>query len=196
MEWENIPNSFGVELRVALDPSMNSSRRLMKMSYSSGVSMEEVLSAGQTIGRVYRSVIGFFMMTRIILPLYLTTHFLMSNLTVHPASVSTRITKREAIDNSGTMCPTGVVRRPGIMMSHMCVDIIQRPSANTTLSGHIVFCLLWTNVPSKTKIWVAPESAIPSFDACNHPRGVYPFGLLSWGKQVECQLETCRHRAI
>ncbi len=89
----------------------------------------------------------------------------MSNLTVHPASVSTRIPKREAIDNSGTMCPTRVVGRSGIMMSHMGVDITRRPSANATLSGHVVFCLLWTGVPSMTKIWVAPESAIASFNA-------------------------------
>jgi hypothetical protein len=46
----------------------------------------------------------------------------------------------------------------------MCVDITQRPSANATLSGHIVFHLLWTGMPSMTKIWVAPESAIASFD--------------------------------
>ena len=65
------------------------------MSCSSGVSMEEVLSAGPTKGRVHRSVVGSFMPTNIILPLYLTTHFLMSNLTVHPASVSTWIPKRE-----------------------------------------------------------------------------------------------------
>ena len=50
-------------------------------------------------------------------------------------------------------------------MSHMCVDITRRPSANATLSGHFVLRLLWTGVPSMTKIWVAPESAITSFDA-------------------------------
>jgi hypothetical protein len=50
-------------------------------------------------------------------------------------------------------------------MSHMWVDITQCSSANATLSGHVVFRLLWTGVPSMTKIWVAPESAIASFDA-------------------------------
>ncbi len=102
---------------------------------------------------------------KIILPLYLTTHFLLSNFTVHPTSVSTRIPKREAIDNSGTMCPMSVVGRPGIMMSHMCVDITRCPLANATLSGHIVCRLLWTGMLSMTKIWVALESAIASFDA-------------------------------
>ena len=97
------------------------------------------LPAEPTIGRVHRSVVGSFMPVNIILPLYLTTHFSMSNLTVHPASVSTRIPKREAIDNSGTMCPTSVIGRPGIIISHMCVDITLRPSANATLSKHVIF---------------------------------------------------------
>jgi hypothetical protein len=100
-----------------------------------------------------------------ILPLYLTTHFLLSNFTVHPASVCTRIPKKEAMDNSGTMCPVSIVGRPGIMMSHMCVDITRRPSANATLSRHVVCCLLWTGVLSMTKVWVVPESAIASFNA-------------------------------
>ena len=51
------------------------------------------------------------------------------------------------------------------MMSHMCVDITRRSSANATFSRHVVFCLLWMGMPSMTKIWVAPESAIASFDA-------------------------------
>ncbi len=50
-------------------------------------------------------------------------------------------------------------------MSHMCVDITRHPSANAAFSGHVVCRLLWTGVPSMTKIWVAPESAIASFDA-------------------------------
>ena len=51
------------------------------------------------------------------------------------------------------------------MMSHMCVDITHHPSANATFSGHTVFHLLWRGMPSMTKIWVAPESAIVSFNA-------------------------------
>ena len=86
-----------------------------RASCSSGVSVsiDEVLSAGPTIGKAHWSVVGSFMPTKKKFPLYLTTHF-SSNLTVHPASVSTRIPKREAIDNSGTMCPMRVVWRPGI----------------------------------------------------------------------------------
>jgi hypothetical protein len=84
---------------------------------------------------------------------------------VHPASVRARIPNREAMDNSGTMCHTRVVGRPGSTMSHICVDIIRRPSANATLRGQVVICLLRTGVPSITKISVAPKSAIASLGA-------------------------------
>jgi hypothetical protein len=79
--------------------------------------------------------------------------------------MSTGIPKREAMDNSGTMCPMRVVGRPGITMSHICVDSTRWPSAYVTLRGHVVFCLLRTGVPSIMKIWVNPESAITSFVA-------------------------------
>ena len=105
------------------------------------------------------------MPVKILFPLHLTTHFLLSNLTVHPAAVRTQIPNKDAIDNSRTICPTSVVGSPGIIMTHICVDVTRRPSANATFSGHVVFCLLWTGIPSLTKIWVAPESAIASVDA-------------------------------
>ena len=117
--WDNNPNS--------LAPSINSSRRSTNASCSSWVIfgtshvfIGEVLPVELMIGRVHRSVVGSFMPVNIILPFYLTTHFSMSNfLTVHPASMSTWIPKRKAIDNSGTVCPTSVVGRPGIIILHM-----------------------------------------------------------------------------
>jgi hypothetical protein len=48
-------------------------------------------------------------------------------------------------------------------MSHMCVDMTTHPSVRATCRGHVVFHLLTTGVPSMTKIWVAPESAMESF---------------------------------
>ncbi len=145
--------------------SKNSSRRVTNGSCSASSSKWVVLPAGPMIERVQRSVVGSFIPTKIVLSLYLMTHFLLLNFTMHPASMSTRIPKREAMDNSGTMFPTRVVARPGITMSHICVDSTRQPSANATLRGHVVFCLLRTSVPSITKIWVAPESAIASFGA-------------------------------
>ncbi len=81
---------------------------------------------------------------------------------MHPASVRTLIPNREAIDNSGTMCPTRDVGRPGSIISHICVDITRRPSANATFRGQVVIRLLRTGVPSIMNICVAPESAIAS----------------------------------
>ena len=49
-------------------------------------------------------------------------------------------------------------------MSHICVDMTRRLSANAIFNGHVVFRLLWTGIPSMTKIWVAPESVIASLD--------------------------------
>ena len=152
-------------VHAAFARSINSSRRLSNASCSTWVSVGEVLPADPTIGRVHRSVVGSFIPVKIIFPLYLTTHFSLSNLTVHPAAVRTRIPNKEVIDNSGTIWPTSFVGSPGIIMSHICVDITRRPSANATFSGHVVSRLLWTGMPSMTKIWVAPESAIASFDA-------------------------------
>ncbi len=143
--------------------SKNSSRRVTNSSCSAPSFRWVVLPAGPMIGRVQRSVVGSFIPTKIVLLLYLMTHFLLSNFTVHPTSISTRIPKREAMDNSGTMCPTRVVGRPGITMSHICVDSTRRPSANATLRRHVVFCLLRTGVPSIMKIWIAPKSSIASF---------------------------------
>ncbi len=154
-----------LEKLALLVASKNSSRRVTNGSCSASSLRWVALPAGLMIRRVQRSVVGSFIPTKIVLPLYLMTHFLLSNFTMHPASVSTRIPKREAMDNSGMMCPTRVVGRPGITMSHICVDSTQQPLANVTLRGHVVFCLLRTGVPSITKIWVAPKSAITSFGA-------------------------------
>ena len=88
----------------------------------------------------------------------------MSNVTVHPTSVRTRIPKSEAMESSGMMWPVNVTGRPGMSTSHMCVDITFRPSARATLSGCLVGRLLVTGVPSMMKIYVAPESAIAVAD--------------------------------
>ena len=61
------------------------------------------------------------------------------------------------------MWPVRTVGNPLICMSHMCVDITILPSASTTFRGCIVVCLLTMGVPSITKKWVAPESAMAFF---------------------------------
>ncbi len=99
---------------------------------------------------------------------------------MHSASVRTRIPNREAIDNSGTMCPTRVVGRPGSIISHICVDITRCPSANATFRGQVVIRLLRTGVPSITNMCVAPESAIASLGVmvpCGHDCFVWTFAV-------------------
>jgi hypothetical protein len=47
-------------------------------------------------------------------------------------------------------------------MSHICVVQTCRPSGNVALSGQVVHLLFLTGVPSITKIWIVPESAMAS----------------------------------
>ncbi len=60
------------------------------------------------------------------------------------------------------MCPVNVVGSPGISTSHMCVDLICRPSGRLTVRGFVAGCLFFTSAPSIMKIDVAPVSAIAS----------------------------------
>lgn len=123
---------------------------------------------------------GSFAPFKIMSPLYRTMQLFLSNVTVHPASVSTRIPNSEAMDRSGMMWPMSTVGRPFILMSHMCVDMTSRPSANATLRGRVVGRLLSTGVPSITKIWVAPESAMASC-VCRRMPANPTFSRGTWG---------------
>ena len=58
--------------------------------------------------------------------------------------------------------PVRIVGRPGICISHTCVDLIFVPFGRLILSGFVVTYLLWTGIPSMMKIAVAPVSAIAS----------------------------------
>jgi hypothetical protein len=61
------------------------------------------------------------------------------------------------------MCPVNVVvGSPGISTSHMCVDLICRPSGRLIVRGFVAGLLFFTSAPSIMKIDVAPVSAIAS----------------------------------
>jgi hypothetical protein len=60
------------------------------------------------------------------------------------------------------MCPVNVVGSPGILTSHMCVDLICRPSGRLIVRGFVAVHLFFTSTPSIMKIDVAPVSAIAS----------------------------------
>ena len=110
--------------------------------------------------RVHRSVDGSLYPRKITILLYLTTHFSLSKVTVHPALHSTRIPNKDAILIPGTICPINTVGRPGIVMSHVCVDITFLPSGRLIVIGFNVGRIFSMGVPAMTKIDVAPVSAI------------------------------------
>jgi hypothetical protein len=112
------------------------------------------------IGSVHKSVAGSFNPRKITCSLYITSHFNLVNTTGHPASHSTRMPINDAIVNFGTMCPVKIVGRPGIVMSHMCVDFTLLPSGKVIVNGCNEGCKLLTGVPSMINMEVAPVSAI------------------------------------
>jgi hypothetical protein len=67
-----------------------------------------------------------------------TVHLLLSKVTSPPTFVKTRILNSKAIDKTGIICPIRTKGRPSMCMSHMCVDTTCLPSANVTLSEHVV----------------------------------------------------------
>ena len=100
----------------------------------------------------------------------------------------------EAIERSGMMCPVSIVGSPSILMSHMCVDRTIRPSANATFNGCVVGCLLTTGVPSITKIWVAPESAMASYVSRRNPANPALSVFTRWSSA--CALNDRRDRFV
>ena len=83
-----------------------------------------------------------------------------SNTTVQPALHSGRMPIKEAMARWGTMCPVKMVGRPGIAISHLCVERTMLPSGKLILSGFLDSRLLSTSTPSMIKIDVAPVSAM------------------------------------
>jgi hypothetical protein len=62
------------------------------------------------------------------------------------------------------MCPVKIlVGRPGIVMSHMCVNFTLLPSGKLIVNGCNEGCKLLTGVPSMINMKVAPVSAIAWF---------------------------------
>ncbi len=112
------------------------------------------------IGRVHRSVLGSLYPHKIILLLYLTTHFLSLNVTVHSALHNTLIPNSDAILILGTMSPINTVGRPGMVMLHVCVDLTLLPSGRLIVIRLMVGFIFSMGMPSITKIDVAPVSAI------------------------------------
>ena len=60
----------------------------------------------------------------------------------------------------GTMCPINRLGRPGIKISHMCVDVIRFPLGRLMVIGFVARRMLCAGAPAITKTYVAPVSAI------------------------------------
>ena len=65
----------------------------------------------------------------------------------------------------GTMDPVNTIGRPGIFMSHMCVDVTLLPSGKLIVIGLFVVRMFLTSVPFMMNIEVAPVLAIASVEA-------------------------------
>ena len=50
------------------------------------------------------------------------SHFVSVKITLHPALHRTWMPMSDAIDNPGTICPVRIIRRPGMLISHSCVE--------------------------------------------------------------------------
>jgi hypothetical protein len=67
---------------------------------------------------------------------------------------------RDAIVKDGTMCPVNIVGRPGILISHTCVDWTFVPSGKLIVRGDTTIHLLSMAAPSMMKMEAAPMAAI------------------------------------
>jgi hypothetical protein len=72
---------------------------------------------------------------------------------------------RDAIVSDGMICHVSTVGRPGIVMSHTCVDHIVLPSGKFIVRADKAIRLLSTSAPSIMKIDVAPVSVMAWFVA-------------------------------
>jgi hypothetical protein len=103
-----------------------------------GLSIDCVPSSiSALMGSVHRSVDGSFFPHKIMFPLYHMFHLFLVNNTLHPASHRTLILLNDGIVNLGTTCPTSTFGRPGIVMSHVCVDFTFVPSSRLMVSGRM-----------------------------------------------------------
>jgi hypothetical protein len=62
--------------------------------------------------------------------------------------------------SEGTICPVNTVKRPGIWMSHTCVDWICFLSGKLIVRGVTASHLFSTSAPAMMKMEVEPVSAM------------------------------------
>jgi hypothetical protein len=112
------------------------------------------------IGSIHKSVDASLNPLKMTFSLYTTSHSLSSNISFHPALHNGLMPIRDATANVGTMWPVRVHGRPGMFMSHSCVNLTFLPSGRLIIKGFFVILLFSTSTPSIMKMAVAPVSAI------------------------------------
>ncbi len=135
------------------------------------------------MGSIHKSVDGSLNSHKITFSLKITSHFVLSNVTLHPALQRGLMPTSEAIVNDGTICPVSVVGRPGMFISHTCVDWILLPSGKLIVRGDTTMRLLSTAAPSMMNMDIAPVSAIAWCLAI--VRALINFGLGFFHLQLE-----------
>jgi hypothetical protein len=81
-------------------------------------------------------------------------------ITLHPALQRTYMPISEAIDKPGTICPVRIIGRPGMLMSHMCVECTISPSGRLMVRWSSAGWMLDMGVPAIMKMDVAPVLAM------------------------------------
>ena len=114
----------------------------------------------EKIRRVHRSRLGSLLPLRIVFPLKLTQQLLLSKMTSQPALHRMCMPSNDAIFILGTMCPINGWGRPGIKISHMCVDVILFPLGRLMVIGFVATHMLCAGAPAISRTDVAPVSAI------------------------------------
>ena len=100
-------------------------------------------------------------------------HALASYLTVYPASQNTAVERSDACVRPGTMWAlVAFGRRPGMSISHVCVDWSVAPSGSMIVIGAVATCLLRTGAPCAMKWLVAPVSLMAVAWLCGVVGGV------------------------
>jgi hypothetical protein len=91
---------------------------------------------------------------------YMTSHFLSSKVTLHPALHRILMPIRDAIVIPGTICPVNIVGRPGMVMSQMWVKTTLLPSGKVVVIRWSAQGKFLTGVPFIMNIEVAPVSTM------------------------------------
>ena len=93
----------------------------------------------------------------------------------------------------GTMYPVNTIGRPGIFMSHMCVNVTLLPSGKLIVIGLFVVRRFLTGVPFMMNIEVAPVMAIACIGAIviAFAHSNFLYFVLQWDVIIVASLSSC-----